>query len=91
VKKEHLAGWVVFPLWVTVWLWKKPSRKEFVMAIFVEPAAFDVKEPQRRHQAREREGVDRELRDGLIGAGGGLVVREYGSRRCEPEGNRYAL
>src|SRR5690349_14850681 len=47
--------------------------KEFTILLFVEPCAFNVEQPQ-ASQAGQCESVQRELCDGLIGAGVRLVV-----------------
>ena len=55
------------------------AREEFVVAGFIEPCALDIKEPEAGNEARERERIDRQLRDGLVRAGIRLVV-EYVDR-----------
>ena len=57
-------------------LGEKRARKELIVFLLVEPGAFDVEELQARHAHRERERVDRELRDGLVGACIGFVVQD---------------
>src|SRR5579872_2335625 len=50
--------------------------EEFVVDVFVEPGALDVKELEARDEAGERESVKRELRDGLVGARIRFVVED---------------
>ena len=52
--------------------------EEFAVGILIEPRALDVEELEAGHEAREGQGVDRELRDRLVGAG----VRFAVSRGC---------
>jgi hypothetical protein len=55
---------------------QQASRRELVVAGLVEPRAFDVEEGEAGREAREGERVNRELRDGLVGAGVGLVIED---------------
>ena len=55
-------------------LGEKRARKKFVVFVFVKPGAFDVKEFQAGHTDGERQRVDRQLRDGLVGARIRLVI-----------------
>lgn len=50
--------------------------KKPLVAGFIEPRAFDVKEPEARDEARQGECVDAELGDGFVGARIGLVVED---------------
>ncbi len=50
------------------------ARKKLIVLLFVEPRAFNVEEFEARHADRERERIDRELRDGFIRACIGLVI-----------------
>ena len=50
------------------------AGKELAVLLLVEPGALDVEEPEAGDAARERERVDRELRDWLVGASVRLVV-----------------
>ena len=52
------------------------ARKELVVFFLVEPGAFEVEELQAGHADGERERVDRELRDRLVGARIGLVIED---------------
>ena len=64
---------------------QQEAREEFVVAGFIEPRAFDVKEPKTRNEARQRECVNRQLRDGFVRARIGLGPRESGrmpGKRC---------
>jgi hypothetical protein len=58
---------------------KKRSGKEFGVLVFVEPRALDVEQPQSWDEARERQCVDRELRDRFVRAGVRLVVEDVDS------------
>ena len=49
------------------------AREELAILLLVEPGALDVEESE-AGEARERERVERELRDRLVGAGVRLVV-----------------
>jgi len=53
---------------------EKRARKELAVLLLVEPRALDIKEPQ-SHKARERERIERELRDRLVGARVRLVIK----------------
>src|SRR5271166_1598019 len=53
---------------------EKRARKKLVVFFFVEPGAFDVEEFEAGHTDRERERIDRQLRDGLVGARVRLVI-----------------
>ena len=53
---------------------KQEARKEFAISPLVEPGASDVEELETWHEAGEREGINRELRDRLIGPSVGFVV-----------------
>ena len=55
---------------------EKCAREELVIFLFVEPGAFDVEEFQARHADRERQRVDRELRDRLVRARIGFVIED---------------
>src|SRR5687768_15151051 len=55
---------------------EEQSRKELAVFLLVEPRAFDVEEVKTGNEARERERVDRQLRDRLVGARVGLVVKD---------------
>ena len=55
---------------------KQNSREKFAILFFVEPRALDVEEFETGNEARQRERVDRELRDRPIGAGVGLIVED---------------
>ena len=57
-------------------LGEERARKKFVVFLLVEPGAFDVEEFQARHAHGERERIDRELRDRLVGARIGFVVED---------------
>ena len=50
------------------------AREELVVFLFVEPGAFDVEEFETGHADDERERVDRQLRDRLVGARIGFVI-----------------
>ena len=51
------------------------AGKELAVLLLVEPSAFDVKQPE-AGEPRERERIDRELRDRLVGAGVRLVIED---------------
>ena len=51
------------------------AREEFAVFILVELGAFDIEKPQAR-QPGERERVNHELRDRLVGAGVRLVIED---------------
>ena len=53
---------------------EKRARKELAVLLLVEPRALDIKKSQSR-QARQSKRVERELRDRLVGAGVGLVIK----------------
>ena len=55
---------------------KEQAREEFVVAILIEPGAFDVEQSEAGNKAREGEGINRKLRDGLVGSRAGLVVED---------------
>ena len=55
---------------------EQKAWRKLVVAVFVKPGAFDVEESQARHEARQRECVNGELRDRLVGARIGLVVED---------------
>lgn len=55
---------------------ERRPREEFAVFLLVEPRALDVEEPEARHQARERERIDHELSDRLIGARVGFVIED---------------
>ena len=57
-------------------LHEQRAGKELVVLLLVEPRAFDVEEFQARHADGERECVDRQLRDGLVGARIGFVIED---------------
>ena len=57
-------------------LGEKRARKKFVIFLLVEPGTFDVEELQARHADGECQRIDRELRDGLVGACIGFVVED---------------
>ena len=57
-------------------LGEKRARKELVVFLLVEPGAFDVEEFQARHADGERQRIDRELRDRLVGARIGFVIKD---------------
>ena len=50
--------------------------KELVVFVFVEPCTFDVEEFEARHADGERECIDRELRDRLVSARIGFVIKD---------------
>ena len=50
--------------------------EEFAVGILIEPGALDVEELEAGHEACEGQGVDRELRDRLVGAGVRFVVED---------------
>jgi hypothetical protein len=52
---------------------QKRARKELAILLLVEPRAFDIEESQAR-ELSEREGVDHELGNRMVGTGAGLVV-----------------
>ncbi len=52
------------------------AREELAVLLFVEPRALDIEELEARHQTREGERVDRQLRDGLIRTGIRLIVED---------------
>lgn len=56
-------------------LGKQRAGKELVAFVFVEPCTLNVEEFEAGHAHGERERVDRELRDGLVGARVGLVIK----------------
>ena len=60
----------------SVVLREKRARKKLVVFLLVEPGAFDVEEFQARHADGERERIDRELRDRLVGARIGFVIED---------------
>lgn len=51
-------------------------REEFVVAVFIEPGAFDIEERETRQEACQGEGIDAELGDGFVGARVGLVIED---------------
>ena len=53
---------------------EKEAGEELAIFVLIEPGALDVEEPQAGHTAREREGVDRELGNWLVGPRIWLVV-----------------
>ena len=55
---------------------QKGAGEELVVFLLIEPGAFDVEEFQARHADRERQRIDRELRDRLVGARIGFVVKD---------------
>ena len=55
---------------------KQRARKKFAVLLLVEPRALDVEQLEARHEPRERERVDRELRDRLVGARIRLVIED---------------
>src|SRR5271166_5541878 len=63
-----------FPGALILMLHKKRAREKLVVFLFIEPGAFDVEELQAGHADGERECIDRQLRDGLVGARTGFVV-----------------
>ena len=54
---------------------EKCARETFAILVLIEPSAFEI-EQRDAGKVRERERVDRELRERLIGGRIGLVV-EY--------------
>ena len=52
------------------------ARKKLVVFVFVKPRAFDVEEFEARHADGERQRIDRELRDGLVRARIGFVIKD---------------
>ena len=54
---------------------EKRARKELVVFLLVEPGAFDVEEFEAGHADGERERIDRELRDRLVRARIGFVIK----------------
>ena len=57
-------------------LGEQRAREELAIFLLVEPGAFDVEELEAGHADGERERVDRELRDRLVGARIGLVIED---------------
>ena len=53
---------------------KQRAGKELAVLLLVEPRALDIEEPQSR-QARERQRIERELRDRLVGPRVRLVIK----------------
>jgi hypothetical protein len=61
-------------------------RKQFAIVLLVEPGTFNVEQLETWHPPGECQGVDRDLRDRLIGAGIRLVVEDIRSAhqdRCD--------
>ena len=65
-----------FPGALILMLHEKRAREELVVFLFIEPGAFDIEELQARHAYRERERIDRQLRDWLVRARIGFVVKD---------------
>ncbi len=55
-------------------LGEQRAREELIIFFFVEPGAFDVEEFKARHADRERERVNRQLRNWLVRARIGFVI-----------------
>ncbi len=55
---------------------EKRARKEFIVLLLVEPGTLDVEQFEARHADGERERVDRELCDRLVGARVGFVSED---------------
>ena len=55
---------------------EKGSGEELAVLVFVEPRALDVEQPQAGHEARERQCIDRELRNRLVCCCIRLVVED---------------
>ena len=52
------------------------AREEFVVLLLVEPGALDVEEFEAGHADGERERIDRELRNRLVGSGIRFVIED---------------
>ena len=57
-------------------LGEKRAREELVVLLFVELGTFDVEKFQAWHAHGERQRIDRQLRDRLVGARIGFVIKD---------------
>ena len=72
----HLLPTPITPILIDRGARQQQTREEFVVTIFVEPRAFDVEEPEAGDKARQGKRIDSQLRNGLVGARIGLVVKD---------------
>ena len=56
-------------------LCEQRARKKLTIFLLVKPRALDVEQFEARYQARQRERIDRQLRDWFVGVRIGLVIK----------------
>ena len=65
-----------FPGALILMLHEKRAREKLVVLLFIEPSAFDIEELQTGHAHGERERIDCQLRNWLVRARIGFVIKD---------------